>query len=152
MPRARAEDPPSPSEPVPFEPFALVRSLASTSTGTKLAPEELLRLSLGVFLAAGALSASLVAGARARTKHERDLPRGTHWRAAAHASRALLVASAATGALAGVVVVGARELGGLRTVSDVRATFRSATRDAVKGLLRESEHGGRGGGAGRERG
>lgn len=147
MPRARGDDPPSPHRTPPFEPFALVRSLASKSTGTKLAPEELLRFSLGAFLAAGALSASLVAGTRARTKAERDLPRGTHWRAAVHASRALLVATGATGALVGVVVVGARELGGLRSVSDVRTAFGSATRNAVSGLLRESEHGGRGRGA-----
>lgn len=152
MPRARAEDPPSPPRPAPFEPFALVRSLARTSTKTKFAPEDLFHLSLGAFLAAAALSGALVAGARSRTKHERDLPRGTHWRAAAHASRALLVASAATGAVAGAVVVGAREFGGLRTVSDVRGAFGSATRDAVRGFLRESEHGGRGGGTGRERG
>jgi hypothetical protein len=130
------------------EPFALVRSIAASLNGAQgsflvdslKSPLSAFALSLGVFFSAAALSASFVASSRARTKAERDLPSGTHWRAASRALRALGAASAATAALACGACGAAAVIGGIHTPKDVREAFGRHTRAGFD-VVRRGEKG-----------
>jgi hypothetical protein len=98
---------------------------------------------LATFTSTAVVSASAIAYTRSRTKAERDLPPGTHWRAAILGSKALGASTAAC--VVGVAsVVGIFHLVGVRTIDDIRRVLRAGTQSALDatpgGLsLRESD-------------
>ena len=71
--------------------FRFIRSLAtariSTADDYERARDRALAVAAGAFITSAAVTAGVVARARSRTKAERDLPPGTHWRAAASLRR-----------------------------------------------------------------
>jgi len=116
--------------------FRFVRSLAtarriSTTEDYERARDRTLAIAAGAFIASAAVTAVAVASARARTKAERDLPRGTHWRAAATATRALATASLASATCVCAVGLTLRACG-VTTVEDLRRQLRAGTRRALE--------------------
>jgi hypothetical protein len=116
----------------PIDGFRFIRALASNSSLST--SHASLFASLAAVFGASALGATIVvARARSRTKAERDLPRGTHWRAAALAARALALAtSGAAAACAGTY--GAFYACGVRSVEDLRRTLRRGTVIALENV------------------
>jgi|TARA_B110000008_G_scaffold129225_1_gene131609 hypothetical protein len=110
--------------------FRFIRALASNSTLSTSRASVLASLA-AAFGVSAVGAATVVARARSRTKAERDLPRGTHWRAAAHAARALAAATSGTAA-ACLGAYGACHALGVRNVEDLRRALRRGTTNALE--------------------
>ena len=111
--------------------FRFIRGLASNSTLSTSRASVLASLA-AAFGASAVVAATVVARARSRTRAERDLPRGTHWRAAAQAARARAAATTGTAA-ACLGAYGASRALGVRDVEDLRRALRRGTTNAADG-------------------
>ena len=121
---------PSPETPEPYEAFKFVQSLADDVHGRRASLQSVGLTGVAALLGSAACTATITAYARSRSKAERDLPRGTHWRAAATACRALGVATVFTGVAVGVVF-GVATARVVDSAESLRASLRGATRDAI---------------------
>ena len=99
----KEEKPSSPASAEPFEGFKYVQSLADTSAssggGRSASLEAVAGWGCAALVGSATVTGTLTAWARSRTKAERNLPPGTHARAAFTAFKALGVASAFTAGL-----------------------------------------------------
>ena len=73
--------------------FKLIRSLIASHARTSASHATLGAIALAVFTSSALFTGGAYAYTRSKHSLERDLPRGTHWKAAIHASRALGIAT-----------------------------------------------------------
>lgn len=114
----------------PFEGFKYVQSLADRASSHSASLESVAGWGCTALVGSAFASGTLTAWLRSRSKAERDLPRGTHLRAATTAFKALGVASIFTGASASVVL-GAAYVCGVDSADALRNGLRGATRGAI---------------------
>ena len=112
------------------EGFRYVQSLAASAGGRSASFESVGLWGCAALVGSAASTATLTAWVRSRSKAERDLPAGTHARAAATAFKALGVASAFTGVAAAAVLAAAWGLG-IDSAEALRRSLRGATRGAI---------------------
>ena len=117
-------------DPAPVDGFRLLRSLGDTALGRSASYESVGAWGAASLIGSAGLTGAVTVLLRSRTKAERDLPRGTHARAAFVALKALAVATAFTGVASGAVLVGARALG-VDSADSLRRSLRGATRDVI---------------------
>ena len=121
---------PGQQDPAPVEGFRLLQSLGDTALGNSASYESVGAWGVASLVGSAGLTGAATVLARSRTKPERDLPPGTHARAAGVAFKALGVATAFTGVATGVVLAGAWALG-IDSAESLRRGLRGATRDAI---------------------
>lgn len=114
----------------PFEGFRFIQSLAGEASGRSASLETVGLWGCAALVGSATTTGALTAWVRSRSKAERDLPPGTHARAAVTAFKALGVASLFTGVAASVVFAGAWGLG-IDSASALRRSLRGATRGAI---------------------
>ena len=93
----RVAEPPAVPTVAPFEGFQFIQNLATQTSGRQASHESVGAWGVAALCGSAATTATLTAFVKSRSKAERDLPKGTHVRAAATAFKALGVASAFTG-------------------------------------------------------
>ena len=125
----RVAEPPAVPTVAPFEGFQFIQNLATQTSGRQASHESVGAWGVAALCGSAATTATLTAFVKSRSKAERDLPKGTHVRAAATAFKALGVASAFTG-VAGAAVLGRLGLG-IDSADALRRSLRGATRGAI---------------------
>ena len=113
-----------------FEGFKFVRSLAEHNPSRSASLESVAGWGGTALVGSAAFTGTITAWARSRTKAERNLPRGTHVRAAFTAFKALGVASTFTG-VSTVAVLGVAYALGVDSADTLRKSLRGATRGAI---------------------
>ena len=126
----RVAEPPAVPTVAPFEGFQFIQNLATQTSGRQATHESVGAWGVAALCGSAATTATLTAFVKSRSKAERDLPKGTHVRAAATAFKALGVASAFTGVAGAVVLAGAWGLG-VDSADALRRSLRGATRGAI---------------------
>lgn len=117
--------------PRPYEGFKYVQSLADNRQSGGAASLEAVALwGCTALVGSATATGTLTAWARSRTKVERNLPPGTHTRAAFTAFKALGVASAFTGCSTAAILGVAYALG-VDSAAALRRGLRGATRGAI---------------------
>ena len=138
LPSARAPPP----EREPIDGFKLIRSLTLRTTHSST-HESIFATALLAFTASATVAATAVAYGRSRTKAERDLPAGTHWRAARLGGKALGYATLACGAGAGCAWYVASSACGAKNAEDWGRVLRRGTKSALEvaspGFVESSE-------------
>ena len=114
----------------PFEGFQFIQNLATQKSGRAASHESVGAWGVAALCGSAATTATLTSWVKSRSKPERDLPKGTHVRAALTAFKALGAASAFTGVATGVVLAGAYGLG-IDSAESLRTSLRGATRGAI---------------------
>jgi MFS family permease len=114
----------------PFEGFQFIQNLATQTSGRRASHESVGAWGVAALCGTAATTATVTAWVKSRTKPERDLPKGTHVRAAVTAFKALGVASAFTGVASAAVFAGAWGLG-IDSADSLRRSLRGATRGAI---------------------
>ena len=107
-----------------------MRSLAEHNSSRSASLESVAGWGGTALVGSAALTGTITAWARSRTKAERNLPRGTHARAAFTAFKALGVASTFTG-VSTVAVLGVAYALGVDSADTLRKSLRGATRGAI---------------------
>ena len=117
---------------VPFEGFRYVQSWATNQVpgGWSASFDSVVASGAGALVGSAALTATITAWRASRTAAERDLPAGTHWRAAGVGVKALTAASVLTGTVTALVLCGAYALG-IDSVETLRSSLRGGTRAAI---------------------
>ena len=113
-----------------FEGFKFVRSLAEQNSNRAASLESIAGWGCTALVGSATVTGTLTAWAKSRTKAERNLPPGTHVRAAVTAFKALGVASGFTG-VATVGVLGVSYVLGIDSADALRRSLRGATRGAI---------------------
>lgn len=113
-----------------FEGFKFVRSLAEQNSNRAASLESVAGWGCTALVGSATVTGTLTAWAKSRTKAERNLPPGTHVRAAVTAFKALGVASGFTG-VATLGVLGVSYVLGIDSVDALRRSLRGATRGAI---------------------
>ena len=126
----RVAEPPAVPTVAPFEGFQFIQNLATQTSGRQASHESVGAWGVAALCGSAATTATLTAFVKSRSKAERDLPKGTHVRAAATAFKALGVASAFTGAAGAAVLAVAWGLG-IDSADALRRSLRGATRGAL---------------------
>lgn len=126
----RVAEPPAVPTVAPFEGFQFIQNLATQTSGRQASHESVGAWGVAALCGSAATTATLTACVKSRSKAERDLPKGTHVRAAATAFKALGVASAFTGAAGAAVLAVAWGLG-IDSADALRRSLRGATRGAI---------------------
>lgn len=116
----------------PIDGFKFIRALTLRSSTHSSSHESIFTTALVAFTASAAIAATGVAYGRSRTKAERDLPAGTHWRAARLGGRALGYATLACGASAGCAWYVASSACGAKNAEDWRRVLRKGTKGALE--------------------
>lgn len=116
----------------PIDGFKFIRALTLRSSTHSSSHESIFTTALVAFTASAAIAATGVAYGRSRTKAERDLPAGTHWRAARLGGRALGYATLACGASAGCAWYVASSACGAKNAEDWRRILRKGTKGALE--------------------